>query len=753
MEQDDPTNLPLGVSPFNRNVRFHLTGCRTRDGLQSRYGFVLPDGGAVTGLAAQKIGQAGLADFQAPIAFSSLGNMYVESPAGTTRTQPISEGNLPQALPTGASMQAALAFKRAYCAFSDLRNSKGAPAVFNPLLGTLDPFIRPFGAPWTANTPVRVGDTVCPTAVGGNGHIYRCTTAGVTGAAEPIWNVAGGSATNDGATVVWTETTPVMTSAAGAGNICTGLRYMGVLFVNRNGAVSGFSSQSVISANLNTANKQLTISPVPTGPPETIARILVFTPGGQLSQLAGTGVSNAGPFFFILPNMPIGVFDFTQAPAGVSVADIVNGVSENSTVINDNVTTTATINFDDNYLKSTLNEVSAYLRKIQVPVCSDAYYSKTLRRMFFAADTLPSGWYVSNQGAAEEIYGDTGIVQCAENNGENRTAVREWDSIVYLMKEKSGHVLTPSADDPSKWDVKEQWSGSGPCGPRAVDTCTTFMCYVHRSGVWIYKGGKPFLITKELPADVGTTWKSINWLYQHLISVMIDDETRQIFIQVPTGQSTVPNLELVCNYEESPDFAPPIHFSPYIGKEIATGSCYKWSVSDKQANLVIRAERTIINPPAGFDSATIKSQLLYASANPDGAVSAVVPLQFDDNGVGIDSVYETAAPQNLMRPCQLGGVQANIGGQGSGSVYVLALRTKDPKQGGVPVPKGKPEANAGFELKLKKRWYAGIPYSCGASGQNERFRLRFTNDKAPGNGFDLKWAAIYARPVAQARAG
>jgi hypothetical protein len=431
-----------------------------------------------------------------------------------------------------------------------------------------------------------------------------------------------------------------------------------------------------------------------------------------------------------------------------------------STLINDNVSTTATFNFTDDYLKATLQDVSPYFRKIQVPNSSDVWWSKTLRRNFYAADSLPSGWYISLQDDVESVYGDTGLIQVAENNGENRTAIREFKGIVYPMKEKSGYALQPTADDPSTWDAPEQWSGSGPCGPRAVDVGTHFMCYVHRSGVYIFQGSKPFMISKEIPI----TWSSVNWAYQSLIWVMIDDESREIRIGVPFGQSTVPNLVLKCNYEElamdeltnsgSVWSEHPIHFSPYIGKEIASGACYKWSIDDIAANVAIRAERVLLNPSLqSIDNATRQSQILYGSSNTDGAVAAIIPYLFDDNGVGIDSQIETAAPQDLMRPNRVGGVQMNIGGYGQGSVELLALRAKEQHQGGPPVPGGPTAANAGVTVPLKKPWIGGIPYSCGARGTNERWRLRVTNNKRPGVWFDLKWAGIYATPVTSARAG
>jgi len=41
--------------------------------------------------------------------------------------------------------------------------------------------------------------------------------------------------------------------------------------------------------------------------------------------------------------------------------------------------------------------------------------------------------------------------------------------------------------------------------------------------------------------------------------------------------------------------------------------------------------------------------------------------------------------------------------------------------------------------------------SVGGRGQNERMRPRFSNGKEPGAWFDLKYAVLYARPIAASR--
>jgi len=60
---------------------------------------------------------------------------------------------------------------------------------------------------WTALTAFVVGDIVVPTNFVSTNKIFRCTTAGTTGASEPTWVTTAGATTSDN-TAVWTEATP-----------------------------------------------------------------------------------------------------------------------------------------------------------------------------------------------------------------------------------------------------------------------------------------------------------------------------------------------------------------------------------------------------------------------------------------------------------------------------------------------------------------------------------------------------------------
>lgn len=74
---------------------------------------------------------------------------------------------------------------------------------------------------WTASTAYSLGDFVQPTG-GGNGYIYKCTTAGTSDSSEPTWPTTGiqTSTVTDG-TAVWTlwsahhETTEIKLSDDG----------------------------------------------------------------------------------------------------------------------------------------------------------------------------------------------------------------------------------------------------------------------------------------------------------------------------------------------------------------------------------------------------------------------------------------------------------------------------------------------------------------------------------------------------------
>ena len=119
---------------------------------------------------------------------------------------------------------------------------------------------------------------------------------------------------------------------------------------------------------------------------------------------------------------------------------------------------------------------------------------------------------------------------------------------------------------------------------------------------------------------------------------------------------------------------------------------------------------------------------------------------YNDNGSGIECQYETTSTQDLMEVSMLGGVTINALGQGSMSVSVMVARSYTDSQ----------QASAGSNLtgttEIKLAPFPLTPenwkgYDGGARGQNERFRMRFTNGSIANSWFALKYCSLFTRPL------
>jgi uncharacterized protein YdaU (DUF1376 family) len=202
----------------------------------------------------------------------------------------------------------------------------------------------------------------------------------------------------------------------------------------------------------------------------------------------------------------------------------------------------------------------------------------------------------------------------------------------------------------------------------------------------------------------------------------------------------IANQTLTMNYMEG--LSGPIHFSQYAGREVAMGAARKWSLDDIAGSVAVRCERQLAENASPF-GALRQSQVLIGSSAPDGTVQMIATGVYNDNGSGIACQYETTSTQDLMDVSILGGVSINALGQGSMTVSVMVARTyADSPQS--------PASNGTNEIKLApfpltpENWRG---YDGGARGQNERFRMRFTNGSVANAWFALKYCSLFTRPL------
>jgi len=508
----------------------------------------------------------------------------------------------------------------------------------------------------TGSAAPAIGDFHFQFTVSSLGAGFTLTAIGVTGGPPPV----------PSAWITGSGTVPSI-----------GSRFFAILNTNRAGNISGFSGPTlaaVFEVQPLAPDRDIQIRHLPIGPSNVLNRIVAFTPAGQVS---------AGPFYYI----------------GESA--LINGTLISSTIVPGNLddgdgVTPITFNFTDEALQEA--DVTNFTRKIRIPPQLNVHYSKITDRILTCGESgQPTLLRCSEPGDYGTFYGDTGFQYFGKDDGQRVWGSLDWKNTVYVLKERGGWVaLNIAGNDPINWVPQQRWDKVGPCGARAFDSCPDFVAFAHRSGAYIYTGtGTPVWISKEIsthaqggPVDPNATeqmetWDGINWLYGHLISVTIDFETKRIFFSVPYGNSTLPNITFTCDFKRGID--DPIHYGAIAGTDISVPE-RKWSIDDYAVHSILRADRTLtsLNPSLPIDPRIATTQLMFASSDTDGVVNIEVPDVYDDNGMGINDIYECASHQGPGAISRFGGCSLGIKGNGAVQVSYVPFN-ETPVQMGAPL--------------------------------------------------------------------
>jgi hypothetical protein len=482
-----------------------------------------------------------------------------------------------------------------------------------------------------------------------------------------------------------------------AGDVDTGTRYCVVLFKTRTGYVSGCTDAAVFPITITSSNQSLLISGVPLGPANCIARELAFTQAN---------VNSAGPYFRILTD---DIIDGLNRP-------VVNGVNIPATIINDNFTTTISVNFTDDYLVGA-DDVTSFFDKIVPANQKHVFYSETLDRMFLCGEDADT-WRVSEPSDFETFFGTTGLIQPAFGNGGISQGTIEYKNEVYLLKDNGGHVVTPIGDTPSQWGTYPRWKKIGPCGPRAFDAGNEFLIFVHKSGLYVYQGVNPTWVTYWMTGrKTDVCWDNINWNYQHLIYAFIDEDSKTVRIGVPMDGSTSINVEFVVDYSRG-------------------WQQTRWSYDDKANSMILRADRTITSPNVNTptDNRIATAQILAASSS--GRVMYEDPTSTTDDGWPILENVRLAYTPYQKDPgiYQIGAVDVTAGGVGSLEVIVH------------------PRQEAATTLPpLELTGPDAVDHDTKIAGQNERWSIEVTNGNVLGDWFTLQRVIVWVQMVWKTR--
>jgi hypothetical protein len=498
-----------------------------------------------------------------------------------------------------------------------------------------------------------------------------------------------------------------------AGNVDVGDRYMIVLFMNRNGYITGWTTSTPVLLEVTATGYQCYAGKIPIGPYNTMARICAFTVAGQ---------SAAGPYYWIAQN------DVESPGFGQPNVPIT------ATIINDNVTTSATFNFTDTFLPGA-NEVTNYAQRIEVPPASDVFFSEQLSQVIYTGCTgFPSGHLVSDLDDPEAVRIPNSLIQVAESNGDRAVCWREIGEVQISMKENGGYVVTPNDGDPQDWEVNPLWKGRGPCGPKAVDIWSTddedILIFAHRDGVFKVAGKFAMRINREIEQ----IWKTINWNAAQEISVTIDGYREEVTICIPTGASLTNNVRLTFNYHYG--FEDPVIFSARRGVLIPNVQGRKWSVDDLAIPQMLYVPQRYLSNVAdvGVD---LSNELFYGGY--DGAFYSLNEGQYfdhdyDSNEKGYFSTWiSVPGPRTSNVNLQLNG--ARLSAKGNGPINVHAFDTAG---NFIPLSKDNRQMVLQPNVELEQDFGVNGRYSTS-------FGIGWDNGGVAGNWWEVHTAALYVR--------
>jgi hypothetical protein len=402
------------------------------------------------------------------------------------------------------------------------------------------------------------------------------------------------------------ELSAVSTAATTAtiGNVDTGVRYLTTFFQTETTYQTGFSNSAPQSVNVTQSGWPIQCLRLPIGPYNCQARVV----GSTVS-----GASAAGPFTYI-SQADIESPGFNQANVAIT-----------ATLVEDNTSTTALFNFTDTYLPGA-TDVTNYFDKIQLPPVVDIYFAKSIQRVVYTgAVGYQSGHLFSDIQDPETVRVPGGNFQVSENDGDRTVCYREIRGIGYSFKENSGFVVEQNGGDPSTWTPRQVWGGNGPVGPAAIDVAgqddSEFAMWAHRSGLYLFTGNAPTLISREQQ----DTWETINWDYGHLIKVRIDHVRRLVHILVPINGSTTINCRLVLNYYFGT--GDPVVFVQRRGILVPNVEGRKWSQDDLLFNDALYIPQKSKNA-VQLAGVNVANQMVFFAA--DGSIKNMVDGQYYD---------------------------------------------------------------------------------------------------------------------------
>jgi len=165
--------------------------------------------------------------------------------------------------------------------------------------------------------------------------------------------------------------------------------------------------------------------------------------------------------------------------------------------------------------------------------------------------------WTSYAGNFEAVDAVTGQLGCGDDNPQAAQGSFQLLEQLYIEKTRSRCVTQDSPNyEPNNWRVALASQGVGAIGPNAYYADEEFEISVNRPGIYLFDGGKPVPITRELQSSGtnGSLLEAVNWDAAETIWCRFSTRERRLYVGLPM---ILPNFWL-------PNAAPATPTSPNV---------------------------------------------------------------------------------------------------------------------------------------------------------------------------------------------
>ncbi len=228
-----------------------------------------------------------------------------------------------------------------------------------------------------------------------------------------------------------------------------------------------------------------------------------------------------------------------------------------------------------------------------------------------------------------------GFVVVNKDDGQRITSCFVLRGNLYIAKERSLWLTTDTGTaEPSGWPVSQVSETVGTPSVMGVGVGDGWAVIAARDGLYYFDGGAP----QKMSQEIQPSWEDINWTYGHRIWVVVNTETKGVYVGVPTGTATEPNRIYHLDYEEG----------------WAQRGWTIWTIG--------------ANSGAMIELSTGERAFYLGTNGGSGKVLQYDPTEHSDDGEPFESYYETATIGRDEGLALIQGLVFQMGGQGRATI-------------------------------------------------------------------------------------